>query len=157
MKKRVYLETTIVSYLTAWPSRDLIRVARHEITRERWESRRGDFELYVSELVTTEAARGDEVAAQRRLAALEGIALLEIVDEVADLAEALIADGPMPEAAADDAVHLAVATVHGVDLLLTWNCRHLANAEWTEQVADLLRSKGYRPPVVCTPEELMGG
>jgi len=155
--KRLYVETSIVSYLTARPSRDVIRAARQELTWEWWERRREAFDLYASRLVVEEAEEGDQVAAQRRLEALAGIPLLDLRDEVGQLAAALIAEGPLPRAATDDAVHLALATVYEMDFLLTWNCRHLANAELTEPVANFLRARGYRPPVVCTPEELMGG
>ena len=154
MRKRVYVETTVISYLVARPTRDLVIAAHQELTREWWDKRGQAFDLYVSELVREEASQGDEEAAVRRLEMLEGVVLLDLNEEVADIAEALIAEGPLPQAAADDAVHLALATAHGMDFLLTWNCRHLANAEWTEAMADLLRAKGYRPPVVCTPEEL---
>jgi len=154
--KRLYVETSVVSYLTARPSRDVIRMARQQLTWEWWEHRRGEFDLYASRLVVEEAEEGGPAAAQRRLDALEGIPLLDLQDEVGQLAAALIAEGPLPDAAADDAIHLALATVYGMDFLLTWNCRHLANAELTESVADFFRARGHRAPVVCTPEELMG-
>lgn len=155
-KKRLYLETTIVGHLAARPSRDLIVVARQEITWEWWERRRHQFDLFVSELVVQEASGGDPDSAQQRLKILRGIPLLNMKESVIELAEALVQEGPFPEKAADDAVHLSVATVFGMDFLLTWNCRHLANAEFTERVGDLLRLRGYQPPVVCTPEVLMG-
>ncbi len=156
MKKRVYIETSIASYLTARPSRDLIKAARQEVTLEWWERRRKEFDLYTSELALEEAADGDEVAAEKRLAVFRDLPLLDLTDAVADIAKLLILDGPLPAEAADDATHLAVATLYGMDLLLTWNCKHLANSEMTEAFADLLRTKGYRSPVICTPETLMG-
>ncbi len=155
--KHVYAETTIVSYLVARPGRDLVQAARQELTREWWESRRQDFEIYVSQLVVEESAEGDADAASRRTEILQDLPRLDVTDDVTSVAEALVSEGVLPREAADDAVHLAAAAVHGTDFLLTWNCRHLANAELTEPAGTLLRAKGYKPPVVCTPEELMGG
>ncbi|MBM4033793.1 MAG: type II toxin-antitoxin system VapC family toxin [Planctomycetes bacterium] len=156
MKKRVYIETSVISYLTARPSRDLIRAARQAITREWWEKRRQGFELFASQVVRDEAGDGDPGAAKLRLDALRGSPLLDVTGEVTALAEGLVTEGPLPEAATDDAFHLALATVYGIDFLLTWNCRHLANAELAEPLAAFLRARGYEPPVICTPEELMG-
>lgn len=126
MKPTVYIETTIPSYLTAWPSRDLVRAAHQQITREWWNHRQG-FDLYSSRLVVQECQAGDVQAAADRLAALAGVALLEQGTEVAELASALLRDVPLPEKAAADALHIATAAVHGMQYLLTWNCTHLAN------------------------------
>ena len=156
MKPRVYLETTVVSYLTARGSRDVVQVAHLEITRQWWEKRRDDFDVYVSQVVVREASQGDPDAAARRLAAIENLPRLDVTVEVEALAQALVAEGPLPEKAADDAVHLALAAVHEMDYLLTWNCTHLANAEMMVGVRRLLEDKGYTPPVVCMPEELLG-
>jgi predicted nucleic acid-binding protein len=153
---RVYIETSIISYLTARPSRDLIGAARQEITYEWWTRRRGQFELYTSQLVIEEASQGDAESAERRLAAIEGVPLLALSDGVAHMARALVEKGPLPERAADDAIHLAAAAIHGMDFLLTWNCRHLANAEMTEAIVGVIAQQGFVSPVVCTPEELMG-
>lgn len=156
MKKQVYVETSVVSYLTARQSRDLVRAARQEVTLEWFDRRRKEFDLYISALVLQEAGQGDREAARKRLEALDGLPLLKLTDEAVVLAEALLKEGPFPAKAADDAIHLALATVSEMDFLLTWNCRHLANAELSGPAARFLRAKGYEPPVVCTPEELMG-
>jgi hypothetical protein len=156
MKKRIYIETTVVSYLTARPGRDLIRAARSEITRQWWSVERQRFLLYISPFVIDEAAKGDAEAARLRLQALEGLPLLEPDDEVIKLAEDLIRQRVLPRRAATDAIHIALATVHKMDILLTWNCRHLANAETLGDVGKLIWSQGYIPPVICTPEELTG-
>lgn len=155
VKKRIYVETTIVSYLTARHSRDLICAARQEITQEWWDERRALFDLYISQVVLDEAGEGDVNAAQRRLELLLGMPLLDITDDVIVLAEALINDGPLPLKAGDDAFHLALAAVHGMDFLVTWNCKHLANAQLQAALSDVLIKKGCRPPVICTPDELM--
>ncbi len=156
MKKRVYIETSIVSYLSARPSRDLIQAARQQITVDWWEDRRREFVLFVSQYVLDEAGDGDADAARRRLNLLDGLPLLETTGEAVELGEALIAEGAVPNKAVTDALHIAVATVHEMDILLTWNCQHLANAEILGAVSRIVRSKGYEPPVICTPDELMG-
>ncbi len=154
MKPKVYLETTIPSYLTAWPSRDLIRTAHQQITREWWQHRH-QFDLYVSQVVLREARGGDEAAAAQRLEALEGVAVLQLNDAARSLARDLVEQGPLPEKAAVDALHIAVAVVSGMDYLMTWNCTHIANAKMRNKIEALCRSSGYEPPVICTPEELM--
>ena len=156
MKPKVYLETTIISYLTARPSRDLVVAAHHQITQDWWTNRRSDFDLHASQLVIQEASAGDAQMAQSRLAALDQIPLLGVNKEATVLARLLVEKGPIPEKAAVDALHIAIATAHGMDYLLTWNCKHIANAEMQGGVAVICRANGYEPPVVCTPEELLG-
>src|SRR5262245_55107615 len=156
MKPRVYLETTIPSYLTAWPSRDLVRAAHQQITREWWESRQ-DYELFVSQLVIRECQAGDREAATARLEALEGLPLLEQGVEAESLARALLDGVPLPVRATADALHIATAAVHGMDYLLTWNCTHIANAALRGRIGSVCRDAGFEPPAICTPEELPGG
>jgi hypothetical protein len=156
MQPTVYIETTIVSYLTARPSRDLVTAAHQQITQEWWARRRADFELFVSQFVLQEASMGDVEMAQKRLEELQTIALLDVNQNAEDLARDLIANGALPVKAAVDALHIAVATVHGMDYLLTWNCKHIANAEMQIKVAAVCRARGFEPPVICTPEELLG-
>ena len=153
MKPRVYIETTVPSYLTAWPSRDLVRAAHQQITREWW-ARRDAFELYSSRLVVQECQAGDPQAAADRLAALAGIPLLEQTSDAAALAEALLRGVPLPERAVADALHIAIAAVHGMDYLLTWNCTHIANVTLRPQIETVCRGSRYEPPLICTPEEL---
>jgi len=95
--------------------------------------------------------------AEKRLALLDSMPLLEISDDVGGLADAILSSGAMPHKAATDAAHVAVATVHGVHYLITWNCRHIANAEMTALLRKVCMSEGYECPIICTPEELMGG
>ena len=154
--KTVYVETSILSYLTARPSRDLLAAAHQQVTREWWEGPRARFEVFISPLVEQEAQRGDPAAAQRRGEALRGLTVLEIVEEAYDLAAALLSDGALPPSAEDDATHIALAAVHGIDYLLTWNCRHIDNAETKPVVRSICATRGYTCPEVCTPEELMG-
>jgi len=154
MKGRVYLETTIVSYLTALPSRDLVRAAHQQVTNEWWQ-RRQRFDLFISEAVLQEAAAGDSAAAARRLAALQAIPVLTLTPQVTTLAGALLDAGAVPPQAAVDAVHIAVAAANGINFLLTWNCAHIANAATRSKIESTCRSLGLVPPVICTPEELM--
>lgn len=155
MKPRVYLETTIVSYLTAWPSRDLVRAAHQQITREWWNDRRSEFDLFVSQFVITESSAGDPDAAAERLETLQDISVLETTEEAIVLAEGLIQQIPLPLTAAVDAVHIAMAVVHGMDYLLTWNCTHIANAVLLHRIEQTCRERGYVTPVICTPEQLL--
>jgi hypothetical protein len=156
MKPKVYIETTIVSYLTARPSRDLVIAAHQQLTQEWWDQRRESFDLYVSQLVIQESGAGDAFMVRKRLEVLETILMLDLRPEAVALARALVEKGPIPEKAAVDALHIAVATVHGMDYLLTWNCKHIANAEMQTAVAAICRAAGSEPPVICTPEELWG-
>ena len=155
MKPNVYIETTIPSYLAAWPSRDLITAAHQQITHHWWKTRRRDFDLFISQNVLDEAASGDPDAAERRLEILADIPLLDIDDEVGEFAQALLELVPLPPKASADALHIAIAVVNGMDYLLTWNCSHLANAALRSKIEDACKKKGYEPVIICTPEELL--
>jgi hypothetical protein len=157
MGARVYVETSIVSYLTARPSRDLIVAGHQQLTHEWWRGRRPVFEIFVSELVLQEAGRGDPGIAAKRLAVLDGVPQLEIRSDAVELSRVLLKTGPLPQKAAADALHIAIAAVHGLEFLLTWNCKHIANAEMRPMIEQICRAQGVEPPVLCTPEELMGG
>lgn len=154
MKHKVYLETTIPSYLTSWLSRDLVIAAHQQITREWWQNR-NRFDLFISQVVMREVSGGDSQIAAKRLEVLENIPVLEVTKEAIELAQKLVDRGPIPEKAAVDALHIAIAVVNGMDYLLTWNCSHIANASMRTKIDHVCRSSGYEPPVICTPEELM--
>ena len=153
--KSVYIETSILSYLTAKPSRDVRTAAWQQITVQWWEQARQHYELFTSELVASEAAEGNAEAARRRLDALRGIKELVIDSEMEALAAKLIAEGGVPAEAEVDALHVAIATVHAVDLLLTWNCRHINNAETKPIIRSICAVAGYTCPEICTPQELL--
>jgi predicted nucleic acid-binding protein len=157
VKPTVYIETTVVSYLTAWPSRDLVRLAQQVLTREWWDGERANFELFTSQFVMDEAGAGDPVAAGERLAVLRTLPLLEITDDVEPLATRLVATGAVPSKAKADAQHLAVAAAAGIDYLCTWNCRHLANMTMRGKIEAACREFGFEPPIIGTPAELNGG
>jgi hypothetical protein len=156
MKPKLCLETTIPSYLTAWGSRELVMAAHQQLTREWWEGRRADFDLYFSVFVLDEARAGDPAAARRRLEALAPFPLLAVDDRVTALATRLLKDCRLPTRATIDSLHLAVAAVHAMDYFLTWNCAHLANAELIPKVRAVCEAAGHPCPAICTPEELMG-
>ena len=153
MKPKVYIETSIPSYLTAWHSRDLIVAANQEITKQWWDSRE-QFDLYISALVIQEAGAGNPTAAQKRLEQLDDIPELNITEEVEKFAEILIQKVPLPKKARIDALHIAVAALSGMDYLLTWNCTHIANAILRPKLEAICREFGYEPPTICTPQEL---
>jgi len=155
MKPTVYLETTIPSLLTAWPSRDLLVAGQQQATREWWDERRHRYDLFVSVLVMMEAERGDAVAAQERLAKLKDCQILPYPREAEELTRALLSTRLIPAKAETDAAHVATAAVHGMDFLLTWNCRHIANAVIVEQLRAVCLREGFPAPVICTPYELM--
>lgn len=154
--KRAYIETSLISYLTARPSRDLVAAARQQITLEWWDRRRRDFKLVTSQLVLDEASRGDVDAAQLRLSLLEDIVLLQVTPEAEELAHVIISKGVLPARAFADALHIAVATVHEVDYLVTWNCAHIANAETLPRVGRICATLGFNLSFICTPDELLG-
>jgi predicted nucleic acid-binding protein len=151
----LYIETTIISYLTARPSKDLVQRAHQRLTRAWWRTRRSDFELYVSPLVLQEAAAGDPTRARRRLAFLRNLPVLGPTPDAIDLSRTLIQRGAIPKKAEVDALHIAIAAVNGIEYLLTWNCSHIANARMRSKIETVCRVENYEPPVLCTPEELM--
>ncbi len=152
----VYVETSVISALAARPSRDLIVAAHQRLTQDCWDAHRPRFRAVTSPLVLREAGLGDEAAAAMRLDLLRELPLLEISEGAADLARAFLEHGPILRKAEPDAAHVAVAAVHGIDYLLTWNCRHVANAEMQFGLSAVCLAKCYRLPVLCTPEQLMG-
>jgi len=156
MKPKVYIETSIISYLAAFPSRDLIVAAHQQTTHDWWDRKRYEFDLYASQLVVREASRGDAEAAQRRLDRLKEIELVKINQDAEKLARKFINQKVLPKKAADDALHIAISTVNGMDYLLTWNFKHIANAETRKGVETIYRQNGYQSPIICTPEELLG-
>ena len=151
----MYLETTVVSYLTAWPSRDVVIAGHQQSTRDWWKSCPTRFEVVASELVLREAGEGDLEAIRDRMAVLNKLPLMEISGEALVLARQLVGDAAIPKKAGEDALHLAIAATNGIEYLVTWNCRHLANATIREKIEAVCRTAGFQPPIICTPEELL--
>jgi rRNA-processing protein FCF1 len=155
MKKKVYLETTIPSYITSKPNRDIIVLARQEITREWWENYKAEYQLFVSQTVIDEISGGDEHYAKSRIELIKSIAFLQADKNIEDLALKYFSYFNFPEKAIRDAAHLAYAVFYQMDYLLTWNCKHLANGKIREGLHKFNMQSGFTTPEICTPEELM--
>lgn len=153
-RAKVYIETSLVSYLVSRRSRDLIVAARQQLTIDWWDKEREKYELVTPELVLHEAQAGDQAEVAKRMSALAGLPLLELTTDVAKFASELLNKGVLPPKAARDAIYIAAAAIHGIDYLLTWNCKHIANAHVRKMAGRIFRAAGYEPPVICTPEEL---
>jgi len=156
MKRQVYLETSVISYLVGWLNQQSILVAHNqEFTREWWSRRRHEYELFSSVVAVNEARRGDGPLATERLAFLAETTLLDVTDTATALAVELLRRTGIPAKADVDALHVAVATVHGMDYLLSWNCKHIVNGNNLPRVYAVCRDMGFEPPLICTPSELM--
>jgi predicted nucleic acid-binding protein len=155
MKKHIYIETTVVSYLTAKPSRDIMVAGHQEATREFWSKLSSRYETYISALVFEEAGRGNPGQAQMRLAAIAGFPMLNIDDVAQSLAEKIIAKKGIPTEYPEDALHIAVAAINGIDVIITWNFAHLNNPFTRRKVRKIVENEGYSCPEICSPEELL--
>ena len=155
MKKRVYVETTVVSYFAARPSRDLLTAGHQQATHEIWPKLAARYETYVSALVYEEAGRGDSEQAALRLAAIKPFRMLDIDDESRALAEKILAGGGVPREYPEDALHIAAASTNGMDVVLTWNFGHLNNPFTRTRIRRIIESHGYVCPEICSPEELL--
>ncbi len=155
MKPSVYLETTIISYLAAWPSRDLVLAGHQQLTRDWWETRRGEYDLCISEAVVQELQDGDPDAATRRLALVDGIRLIFVTPENLALAVEMARRSGLPAKAGIDALHVTLAAAHKIDFLMTWNCKHIAGAGFRPRIESACRAIGLHPPVIATPMDMM--
>jgi len=153
--KKVYIETTVVSYYTARPSRDLLIAARQEVTHELWPRLLSEFDTHISAVVLDEAARGDSEESRKRLDATKPFELLDANQEANALARALLDGRGVPEEYPEDALHVAVAAVNGMDFLLTWNFGHINNPFTRLMIRQIVENAGYRCPEICTPEDLL--
>jgi len=155
MKPTIYIETSVISYLTAQMSRDLIVAAHQQVTAEWWEQALPKFEPFISPVVLEEIGRGDPNAAEKRIKSVQSFGILDVTPEVRDLAEHYFAGIDLPEKARADAYHLALAVWHGMDYLVSWNCTHIAGGKVKLIVAGINAGRGIGSPIICTPEELM--
>jgi hypothetical protein len=153
---RVYIESTIPSYVVARPARDLLQAARQQLAKDWWDLKRHEHELFISQVVLDEIASGEREMAQRRLALVASLTMLDLSTDAETLAESILRSGLLPAKADGDAAHIALATVHEMDILLTWNCRHIANAAIVGPLRRLVEGQGYTLPEIYTPEELLG-
>jgi len=154
MAQSVYIESSVISYLVARPSRDVVVAARQAITETWWQNQRAEFDLFASSLVVQEISRGDAAASERRLQALENIPLLATSPEAQRLAEDLLAKGAVPANSEEDALHIAIAAAGGIEFLLTWNFGHINNAQTKAFITTVVESHGFACPILCSPEEL---
>lgn len=154
LKAKVYIETSVISYLTARPNNDIRAMANQNATLEWWETQRLNFDLFISEFVVAEASLGPPDAVKRRLEAIADILELQATEEVRVLGQELICRNALPANAEIDAYHVAIATVNGLEYMLTWNCTHIANAHTRSKIEATCRALGYEPPIICTPQEL---
>jgi hypothetical protein len=152
---RIYIESTIPSYVVARPARDLLQAARQQLTRDWWDLKRAHHELFTSQLVLDEIGFGDAAMAKRRLELVADMTLLESTKEADELTQNIMDSRLLPARAEGDGAHIALATVHKMDILLTWNCRHIANAFIVGRLRQLIATCGYSTPTICTPEELL--
>jgi hypothetical protein len=152
----VYIETSIVSYLRRRPSTQVVTAARQLLTHQWWNSERQHYDLVISQFVIDEAAEGDPTLAAERLESLDGIPLLPPAREIPEIASEIMSLGVLLEKAQVDALHIATVAHHQIQYLLTWNCKHIANAKILPRIHDLLTKLGIPIPIICTPEELLG-
>lgn len=155
IKPSLYLETSVISYLTSRLSRDVIILAHQEITQRWWIDSLSKFNVYISQLTIEEAGCGDKEAAKERLKTLSYFPGLPITEEIESLAAIYIKEIQMPSKAMRDALHIAIASVHGMDYLLTWNCKHIANGYIRRKIREINMREGFSTPTICTPEELL--
>ncbi|MFT5471305.1 MAG: putative nucleic acid-binding protein [Verrucomicrobiales bacterium] len=151
-----YIETTIPSLYVGRPSPRLVEATRQNLTKTWWDFHRSEFDLVCSQTVLDECSDGEPEMASKRRQLLDGIPLLELSEDVEKISEELLQRQIIPTKAADDAIHIAVASVHEIDYLVTWNCKHLANPRNWRRISDCVANFGYRATVICTPEELIG-
>lgn len=157
MKPKVYLETSVISYLTAEQSPDVIIFARQQITKDWWLKHRGNYELFVSDAVEREAGFGDAVMSDKRLRLIEPLTRLATSEQAIELAEALITKKAVPANASADALHIAIATVEKINFLMSWNFKHIVNAQMQDKIEKACSDEGFKPSFMCTPESLVGG
>ena len=155
-KPKLYLETSVVSYLAARPSRDVLVLAHQQVTREWWERDLASFEVYISDIVIQEAEQGRAAPARERLDRIGEFPILAVTDEAEGLAGVHLREMPLPEKALRDALHMALASLNGMEYLVTWNCRHIARGRIKRRLQEINDRQRIQSPVICTPEELMG-
>jgi len=154
-KATAYIESTVISYYSAVRTRDLVVAAHQELTSEWWEVVLPGLDPYISQIVVDEISRGDSDAAERRLAAVAEFRLLQVTADVVSLADEYFAALDIPAKARSDSLHLVLATCHGMDYLVSWNCKHISSGRVRNIVAAVNEQRGYETPIICTPEELM--
>lgn len=154
MMTRIYIETSVISFLTARQSKDVV-LAGHQASTHIFWSRKKDFELFISDMVIQECEKGDADCAQSRIQAITGLPVLSVDKEVEHLASELINKGAIPKKSLEDAVHIAVASVSAIDFIVTWNFKHINNPFMKQQIRNVIVNQGYAMPEICSPDELL--
>ena len=155
MNPSVYIETSVIGYLTSWPRDDVIVAGHQNTTKAWWATASERFDVFVSQLVVRECSDGDSDAVRERLASIDGLPVLPVTTEAETLAGALIQGHAIPESQPNDALHIALAAIHQVQYVVSWNFRHIVNASLRPAIERVCRDAGYEPPILCTPEELL--
>jgi len=155
VKPSVYVETSVIGHCVSRPSRHVVTAGHQMVTRRWWEFDLPKFDAFISQVVLDEISAGDVKAAQERLTIVQGMAVLELTNEIEALAKQYFARIDLPGRARADAFRLALATSHGMDYLVTWNCKHIASARVRKLIEDFNDVRGLATPVICTPEELL--
>ncbi|MCE9554924.1 MAG: type II toxin-antitoxin system VapC family toxin [Planctomycetes bacterium] len=156
MADTVYIETTVIGHLVGRKHPDAAIAVRQQITRDWWADATRHYRILISEIVRDECGAGDPIAAKERLDAIDSLSLLEVNEEVLVLANSLMTSGAVPPSEPRDALHIAISAVNGIQYLVTWNYKHIANAAMRSRIESVCRSAGFEPPIICTPEELTG-
>ena len=156
-KKKVYIETSVISNLTARPASNITDAARQLSTHAWWDADSFRYDLFSSPVVRREVSKGDPIAAKKRIDALADIPELAIDEQASALAARLIAEGAVPAEFPDDAMHIAIAAVNGMDYLLSWNFKHITNAQKIPDIRMVCVAFGVRCPEICTPQMLQEG
>ena len=154
-KLKVYIESTIPSYLVSRPSRDILTLAHQQVTKEWWSTAHEKYLLFISPVVIDEITRGDQKLAMHRLEIVKGIELLELTSEIEKLANIYMKRIGLPDTVYRDASHMAIAVIHNIDYLVTWNSTHIANEHVRRQLFKINAEYRYNTPMICTPEELI--
>ncbi len=154
MKPRIYVETSVISYLTARPSSNVMLLARQQFTRELWDLQPDRFQVWLSPLVLDEASQGDPLAAATRLQVCQGLAELEITSDAMAFAQQLISTGAVPNTEPEDALHIALATMHSMDYIASWNFAHMVGPAAKFKLQNKINALGHKPPIIATPEEI---
>jgi predicted nucleic acid-binding protein len=156
MKKSVYIESSVISYLTSRPSKDIVSAARQTLTLDWWEGHRAAFNVFISDAVVEEISQGNAAAAALRQQMVADIPVVSLTDEAIALAQKLLSENAVPRQSYVDALHIALATLSGADFLLTWNFKHINNVETKARIAHVIADAGWVCPILCSPEELLG-
>jgi hypothetical protein len=132
-----------------------VNAARQQTTQEWWVTKRDEFDIYISQAVIAESSGGDPQAALKRLQIIQPFPIVELTTPSTELANFLVHHTPFPAKAEFDALHIAIACVAEFDFILTWNFKHIANASIRSKLEVLVQSRGFKLPIICTPEELL--